>query len=125
MTPLRASFLLMALLACGSALAHAHLMTSTPAEGSALASAPEAVTLTFSEPARITAAAVQKDPGPKHALRAADAAPAASVYMPLPALAPGAYSVTWRVIGADGHIVSGQLHFSIGAASPQTPHAQR
>ena len=31
-------------------------------------------------------------------------------------LAPGAYVATWRAVGADTHVVSGEIKFSVAAA---------
>jgi methionine-rich copper-binding protein CopC len=35
----------------------------------------------------------------------------------LPTLAPGVYSVSWRVVSADGHIASGVVRFTIATAA--------
>ena len=115
---LSGSLFLACLLACGAAQAHAHLLTSTPAEGSTLASPPAALVLTFSEFARVTVAAVQKGKEAKQVLHGLPTNAAATVVIPLPVLSAGAYTATWRLVGADGHVMSGQLHFSI--ASPAT-----
>ena len=111
------SFLLASLLACGAAQAHAHLLTSTPTEGSTLASPPAALVLTFSESARVTVAAVHKGKEAKQILHCLPTNAAATVVIPLPVLSAGAYTATWRVVGADGHVMSGQLHFSVVAAT--------
>ena len=106
-------FLLASLLACRSAQAHAHLVTSTPADGSAVTSAPAALVLRFSEPARVTAAAIQRNKDAKTLLHGLPTSPAATVSIPLPVLTAGAYTARWRVVGADGHVMSGRLHFSV------------
>jgi methionine-rich copper-binding protein CopC len=31
----------------------------------------------------------------------------------LPRLAPGRYVLSWRVVGRDGHVVPGELHFTL------------
>ncbi len=109
-------------LAAGTAVAHPHLQKSTPAEGSSLSMAPSFVELMFSEPARITALSIQKDQSAPEALKTlpTDTKPTAKVA--LPALAPGAYAISWRVIGSDGHVMSGTLHFTV-ATTASTPNA--
>ena len=47
----------------GAALAHVHLRDSSPADGARLAAAPTALTLSFSEPAQLTALSLQQDQG--------------------------------------------------------------
>lgn len=113
------------LLASGSALAHARLVTSTPADGSTLATPPSSVTLTFSETARVTACFIQKSAEPKRALDALPTTTAPTVTIALPALSPGAYTVSWRVVGTDSHVMSGHLNFTVtpsGATLPPTHH---
>ena len=67
MNQLTGLFLLMSLLGWGSVQAHAHLVSSVPTEGSVLGTPPASLVLTFSEPTRITAAALQKDNEAKQA----------------------------------------------------------
>ena len=103
---------------CGSiniARAHTHLEKASPADGATLSSAPKEVILEFSEPTRVTAATVQKE-GEKQStvLKPAGKAAAATVSLPLStSLSAGKYVVTWRALGADNHVMSGKLHFSI------------
>jgi methionine-rich copper-binding protein CopC len=33
--------------------------------------------------------------------------------VPLPALAAGRYRLRWRALSADGHVVPGELHFTL------------
>ncbi len=100
-------------LVCGAAEAHAHLVTSTPAEGAVLSAAPEAVVLTFSEGAQFTAVNIQKGADAKQPIKPLPppAAPTATVRMPT--LSPGSYTLSWRVLSDDGHVASGTLHFSV------------
>ena len=37
-------------------------------------------------------------------------------YLPVPALASGYYTVAWRAVGADTHVVSGEINFAVGAS---------
>jgi methionine-rich copper-binding protein CopC len=112
-----ASIAAAAALVTGLASAHAHLQKATPAEGSTLTASPPALELTFSEAARVTALWIQRDQEPKQPLKNLPTTSDPRLRVELPALIPGAYSVTWRVLGADGHVTSGALHFRIAPAS--------
>lgn len=104
--------------AAAVAHAHAHLKQATPADGSVLAVSPAHLVLRFSEAARLTAAWIQKTGEPAQKLSPLPTEPAAEISVALPSLAPGRYVASWRVIGDDGHIVPGQLHFVIAPATP-------
>lgn len=95
------------------AQAHAHLESSTPADGSTLSAAPAALEMRFSEPARLTALSIQRAEEPKQALKSLPTSTDRTVRVALPTLAPGPYSVTWRAVSADGHIASGTVRFTI------------
>jgi methionine-rich copper-binding protein CopC len=96
------------------AQAHAHLLESTPAEGSKLASTPRQLQLVFSEAVRVTALSIQG---------AGEAAPrklsplpgqvATRVAIDLAPLASGSYRVQWRALSADHHVAAGTLSFSV------------
>lgn len=109
-----------AALASGLASAHAHLQQATPAEGSTLTASPPALELRFSEAAQVTALWIQKDQEPKQPIKALPTTSGATLRVALPALASGAYTVTWRVLAADGHVMSGALHFRISAPPPSS-----
>jgi copper resistance protein C len=94
-----------------TAHAHAHLTAAVPSEGSA-GQAPEHIVLSFSEAARITAITLQRE-GEEPRKLAPPAEVAARIAVPLPKLAPGKYTLSWRVVGDDGHIVPGTLHFTV------------
>jgi copper transport protein len=107
--------------AAAPAAAHTGLLTSEPAAGSVVSSAPHQVVLTFRE-------AVTVEPGSVRVyddrMRRVDidgiAGPTTEqvVRAVLPGrLGQGTYSVTWRVISADGHPAAGIFQFSIGAPS--------
>jgi len=100
-----------------TASAHAHLRASNPADGSTISVRPSSIELEFSEAARVTAAWVQRGDEPKRRLGPLSARASAKVTIPSPDLAPGHYAVSWRVIGQDGHVTSGQIHFTIATAS--------
>jgi methionine-rich copper-binding protein CopC len=97
------------------AYAHAHLKMSTPADASVVTASPGSIVLKFSEAARLTAAWIQKDEGPKQQLTPLPDKPAVEVSLALPALQPGTYVVSWRALSDDGHVVPGQIHFTLSA----------
>lgn len=112
--------LVLAVLGAGPAAAHNTLVSSDPADGSAPATAPAQVTLTFNEDAVALGTVVE--------VRAPDGSVVSSgepvltgtsvtqaVTGELPA---GAYTVLWRVTSADGHPIEGALTFT--AQGPTT-----
>jgi copper transport protein len=120
------------------AWAHASLVSSNPADGATVATSPPALTLTFSEAVEIQLGSIQVssctgarvDVGPAHHTKS-DSEIAAT----LPALTPGQYLVSWRVISADSHPVHGAYYFAVGAggqangggcaAAPPSSHAPK
>lgn len=104
-----------ALLTSSAVLAHTRLGASIPAAGAEVASPPEIV-LEFSEPVHVTAFAVQTDAGVEQRTGEIPAGPAKAFAIPVTgALAPGEYSVSWRAVSADTHIVSGEFSFVVVA----------
>ncbi|MFL6022819.1 MAG: copper resistance CopC/CopD family protein, partial [Marmoricola sp.] len=105
-------------LLAGPASAHTELLGSDPAAGAVVPQAPDQVTLTFNEPIRVVARAVHLFTAEGAELRSPATSVDSRVLVDLPgALAPGSYTLAWRVISADGHPVSGALVFSVGAPS--------
>jgi len=98
-----------------AAYAHGHLHMSAPADGSVITTSPRNIVLTFSEAARLTAAWIQKGDEPKRKLEPLPEKSAAEVTVPVPALTPGSYVVSWRAVSADGHVMPGQIHFTLSA----------
>ena len=92
--------------------AHAHLTAAVPADGST-GTAPERIVLTFSEPARITVMTLQREGEEPHKLTSLPAAMAPRITVPLPRLLAGKYTLNWRVVGDDGHVVPGVLRFTV------------
>ena len=111
-----------------AASAHAGLVSSDPADGAVLDSAPAAVTMTFSEPPDLspgfstftllnaTGATIPTPP-------AREGAGAKEVELPLPAdLADGVYTVSFRVTSAtDGHVTGDSIAFGIGVTPDTVP----
>jgi len=104
------------------ASAHAVLTSSEPRAGTVLKSAPKEVMVSFDESVALAEDSVRVlDPDgrpvtagdPTHADGAADTA-----RVPLTGgLEEGTYTVSWRVLSADSHAVSGAFTFFVGAPS--------
>lgn len=98
-----------------TANAHAHLQKSSPADNSTITASPPNLVLNLSEAARLTALSIQKGEEPKQDLKPLPTTAAQQISVPLPPLTPGTYSVSWRVVSDDGHVMAGALHFTLTA----------
>jgi methionine-rich copper-binding protein CopC len=98
---------------CGPLFAHAHLQQAVPADGSHLRQSPVQLVLNFSEPARLVVLTIARHDGAPQKLVPLPDAPQKQITVPLPGLAAGDYTIAWRVVGADGHVVPGGLHFTL------------
>jgi methionine-rich copper-binding protein CopC len=58
---------------------------------------------------------VKAEGGAEQKLVPLPSTPATEVTVAAPTLAPGKYVVTWRAMGGDSHIMSGEVHFTISA----------
>jgi copper resistance protein C len=105
----------------GTAQAHTHLMDSVPAAASTVTAAPKEIVLTFGESVRLTALTLQKDSGKEQMLTPLPKGAATKISVPAPKLENGKYTVNWRVIGNDGHIMTGKIQFSIGPVAVKGP----
>lgn len=114
-----------------AAWAHAELVSSDPGYGDRLAAAPTEVRLQFSGAMDLTGArlTLQHKGGKAEPLHPKLATPDRRVVsVPLPAgLADGSYTVVWFFLGSDGHLMGGEVPFSVGApatsAAPVAPKA--
>lgn len=117
--------LLLLLVPMASVSAHAELIGSDPADGEVLAAPPSRVRLQFSEPIEreffslevYTADRVRVDGGDARIPADDVAALEAGVTI----RDPGTYTVVWRVLSIDGHVVRGVFAFSVGAAAGSGP----
>ena len=101
--------------------AHAELLSSDPQPGAVLDTAPESVTLTFTEPVEMSLGAIRLFDGTGtsidiSAARHPDGREDA-VEIDLPDLANGSYVVDWRVVSADSHPVHAAFTFQVGPDS--------
>ena len=105
--------------AAGTAQAHTHLEGSVPADKTRVR-APAAIELHFSEAAKLTALTLQKGKDAEQPIKPLPTKAAANLSVPIPALTPGDYVVSWRVAGDDGHVMSGKFGFTVDPAAPAT-----
>ncbi|WP_432248823.1 copper resistance protein CopC [Streptomyces sanyensis] len=110
----------------GPAAAHAVLLSSDPADGAVVATAPGEVTLTFSEKIAVGDDSIRVlEPSGKRAdtdeIRelGTDGGVVYGVTLH-PGLPDGTYTVAWQGVSADSHPVAGAFTFSIGAPSQTT-----
>jgi len=99
-----------------SVLAHTQLSSSVPAEQAVVAAAPEELVLMFSTDVRITALTLTDAADASYELGALPTSAQREFEIPVPTLAAGEYTVAWRAVGADTHVVSGEIHFSVAAS---------
>ncbi|GAB3857449.1 copper resistance protein CopC [Nocardioides maradonensis] len=104
-----------------SAYAHAMVVASDPAPGSLLRTAPKDVSITFDEAVTVVPDAVRVyGPDGSRVDRGAVLRPGGAgdeVGVAIDARAEGTYLVSWRVVSADSHPVTGAFTFSVGKRS--------
>lgn len=116
-----AAVALVVLAAPAPAGAHAGAIGSDPADGEVLPTAPAAVTVLFNEPVALAASGTQLLDDAGDPVEAAYTVTDRTLTIePAATLGDGSYVVTWRVVSADTHPVSGGLTFSVGAPSATT-----
>ncbi|MEU9308283.1 copper resistance protein CopC, partial [Streptomyces sp. NPDC048256] len=118
--------LVLLLLGGGPVSAHAALRSADPADGSVVRTAPDTITLTFTESVGLLDDSFRVfDPDNRrvdtgeagHADGRADTA-----RIKLPAkLGTGTFTVAWRVVSADSHPIAGAFTFSVGTPSATPP----
>ena len=114
-------------LSTSSVLAHNTLLSSDPADGTTLTSAPTQITWLFgkSVPLESMTVTLIDASGARTELAGSTHGPAgdAEVITPLPLLQPGPVSVRWRLVGPDGHPITGRVDFTNAATTPSTATA--
>ena len=111
------------LLFASPASAHNTLVSSDPAEGAVFDVAPTQLTLTFAKSVPLETLSIEliDASGVRSDLTGSVHGPNGDteVLTPLPALGPGAVNLRWRLVGPDGHPITGRIAFTI-AAPPAT-----
>lgn len=105
--------------ASAPAWAHNALESSEPGDGAVVDVAPTQMSWTFLKPVPLdTLTVTHIDPaGVRATLDGSTHGPLGEqqVVTPLPALVPGVHSLRWRLVGADGHAVTGRVDVTVAA----------
>ena len=101
---------------------HLHLVKSTPAANATIAAAPDSLRLWFSQAPELKLTTV-KLTGPGATPVALTSLAKGDSGLVLAAvkgrMAPGPYTVAWRTMSKDGHVVRGTFAFRVGAATAE------
>lgn len=115
--PMKTAIVLAALLVPAAAHAHAFLDHASPKVGSTVATAPHELLLWFTEklePAFSTVEVRNAQGTVVSGKAQAAGGDATELRVPLKALPPGTYSVSWRVLSVDTHRTQGSFSFRVG-----------
>jgi methionine-rich copper-binding protein CopC len=105
-------------LVASAALAHSELTASTPADKASIVAPPHELVLHFSEPVRLTALAVTRAGEARRVLDALPKERQKDFAVPSPGLAAGQYTVSWRALSDDAHVMTGEFTFAVGGSAP-------
>lgn len=118
--------------AAPAATAHDQLVSTSPADGEVLTTAPTTLTLQFSDDVLDLSQAVVltlPDGTTRDDLAVTVAGPTVTVTLPGD-LVSGAYAVAWRVVSSDGHPIEGTFAYTVddparpaAGSTPPTPEA--
>ena len=100
---------------------HATLVSSEPAANAVLAASPSQIRLVFSEPIepRLGAMVLVNGHGDSRRLTTeADPHDVHVLIARVQSLPPDSYRLTWRIVSADGHPVSGSYAFAVAEHAP-------
>ena len=107
----------------GTALAHAMFVKAEPARRAALTKAPSQVRLWFNEEIEKDYASLAVQDAAKATVTEIKPHVAAddpkSIVLPLPELEAGKYTVKFRVLSVDGHVVDSSYDFTVKSKAPQ------
>lgn len=101
----------------GAVQAHAKLQKSIPAANSTVTAAPGSVDLTFNEAVQITALTLQAGDARAQAIGPLPKAASSNIVVPLPSLPAGSYTIAWRALSSDSHVMSGKILFKVEAGA--------
>ncbi|WP_354349636.1 copper resistance CopC family protein [Pseudarthrobacter sp. PvP090] len=110
--------------AAPAAFAHDQLISSSPAPDERLDKAPASITLAFSSPLLALGHEVRVvDDNARNWVSGAAVLSRETLTQALPELPDGGYQVSWRVVSADGHPISGSYGFRVGNPAAAAPAA--
>ena len=105
--------------------AHNSLVESEPAEGATVATLPAVVVLRFANPVPLDTASAEviDESGNRAAIEGLRHGPAgeSEVVAPLPGLAGRDITVRWRLVGPDGHLLTGRVQFAVAPPASSPP----
>lgn len=108
----------------GVASAHNTLLSSDPPDGAVLTEPPSRISWTFDKavPLETMTVTLIDATGARQELTGSTHGSAGSmeVVTPLPALSPGPVSLRWRLVGPDGHPITGRVDLTLAPASTTT-----
>jgi copper transport protein len=101
--------------------AHAVALSTSPPPGALLDDPPQRVVVEFNEPVQVGAGSLRVIDQTGAAVGGPPQAVGSSVVAEVPAGLRGWYAVSWRVVSADGHPVSGAWTFRVGEGADAPP----
>lgn len=102
-----------------TALAHTALKEATPGDGAIIKQGPAHINLTFNGPVKLVKLELM---GVGHEMPTnfeSNSVAAAAFMIETPGMHPGAFTVNWAVIGADGHTVAGNYSFTVDPSAAE------
>jgi len=104
---------LFAFMVSATAFAHTALNEATPANGAIVKEGPAHINLSFNGPVKLVKLELM---GVGHEMPTnfeSNSEAQAAFMIETPGMHPGAFTVNWAVIGADGHTVTGSYSFTV------------
>ena len=102
------------LIAASPALAHTAVRETSIIDNAMLSAAPVSFTVTFSAATGLAHVTLTNAAGRNIALDYTPPRAMATTFtIPLPTLTPGAYTISWRTMAPDGHVMPGAIHFTV------------
>lgn len=96
------------------ALAHTAVRETSIADHATLSASPTSFTVAFSAATGLANVTLTNAAGREIALNYAPPHAMATTFtIPLPSLAPGEYTIAWRTMAHDGHVMPGAIHFTV------------
>jgi copper resistance protein C len=108
-----AVFALVSFIISATAFAHTGLKEATPGNGAIIKEGPAHINLTFTGPVKLVKLELM---GVGHEMPTnfeSNSEPKAAFMIETPGMHPGAFTVNWAVIGADGHTVADSYSFTV------------
>lgn len=100
--------------ATSPALAHTAVRETNIADHATLSASPASFIVTFSAATGLANVTLTNAAGREIALDYAPPHAMATTFtIPLPALASGEYTIAWRTMAHDGHVMPGAIHFTV------------